>query len=110
MSCSLKEPGASAGVASGVPADFHVILELLASDRPPFGQQRLDLLENKSVALNGRRVVGFLIPDLPPDVRCLRWTGETAHALPQLSDLHVKAFVDGLTRGSPTRAHVTPKC
>jgi hypothetical protein len=57
MSCSLNEPGASAGVA-----DFHIFLELLVSDRASFGQQRLDLLEDKSVAFDGRGMVGLLAP------------------------------------------------
>src|SRR6266542_452979 len=50
-----------------VALDFEVLSELLASNRLPFAEESLDLLENERVALDRRRVMSLLVPDALPD-------------------------------------------
>jgi hypothetical protein len=78
----------------GVAAHLHVLAQLLVADRSTLLEQLLDLAQDQSVAFEGRRVVGLLEPDVPPDALRLDWRGKAAEPLPQLGELRLQPFVD----------------
>ena len=78
----------------GVAAHLHVLAELLVAHRPALGEEPLHLLQDQGVALDGGRVMGFLVPDAAPDVGGLDRRRESAHALSEFLDLNVEAAVD----------------
>jgi hypothetical protein len=52
----------------GVPPDLHVLAQLFGPDRAALVQQFAYLLEDERVALERGGVVGFLVPQVAPDV------------------------------------------
>jgi len=74
----------------GVAAYLEVLAQLLVADGATLCEQQFDLLQDESVALDGRRMMGLLEPDAAPDVLCLDRRRESAEALAQLSDLDLE--------------------
>jgi hypothetical protein len=94
------DPAGSVGVA----AHLEVFAQLFVADRPSLVKELLDLLEDQSVALDRRRVMGLLEPDAAPDSLRLVRGGEPSQSLAKLADLDFQPLVDICSCwSSPTR-------
>lgn len=116
MSCCLRLPGVSWSVASGCGATSHTgpnaslasgaARSLMRSSRPslacaypgPDGpttlQQCGDLPQDERVALDRRRMMSLLVPDVSPDGRCGRGCGKAIHPVPKFLNLNVESSGD----------------
>ncbi|MEU4802017.1 hypothetical protein [Actinosynnema sp. NPDC023587] len=79
------------GVA--VAAHLHVVPERLRADRAAFVQEAFYFLQDKGVAFERGAVVGFLVPDVGPDVLGFCRSGQAAEAFAKLGDGFVQPLV-----------------
>ena len=81
----------------GIGLDLQVLTQLLVADRPTLPEKGSNLLKDGRVALDGRRVVGLLVPDPAPGRVGLRGMRQAPDTL-KIS----QAIVDGRTGGPAT--------
>ncbi len=87
-----------------VALDLHVLTQRLGAHRPASLQQRLNLAQHQTVALQRRGVVGLPVPDVCPDRLGLLRAGQSAQPGPQLLDGRIEAGIDRRP-ARPTSSH-----
>src|SRR6202521_4049698 len=98
LACGLAVDPAGCG---RVTRDLEVILKCLAAGRLALAEERLNLSAHQRVALQRRRIVRLVVPDVGPDSLGLVWGGKTAEAGPQLVDHEGAACVHRLASRAP---------
>src|SRR5437667_1969826 len=89
-SCLFVHPFRGVGIA----LNLEILPQFLVSDGLTARQQSLDLLENEGISLDRRGVMGFVDPDVAPDLLSLGRRGHPSD-LAQRGNLGLEPFVDG---------------